>query len=117
MKTIQTTGLKNGLSLIAFCCYAYIVLENQADKLFWFVTIAYALTALFVLLPAIWQKDQLEWRIRVPLFCALSCASWAIAFAMTLLSASVLCAWGQWAMLLVAYLIVILLCFSYKYKD
>ncbi len=117
MNTTEKMSLKNALSLIAFSCYSYIVLENQTNKLFWFVTIAYTLTALYTLLPAIWQTDQLKWRIKIPMFAILSCVSWAIAFVMTLLSVSVLCAWGQWAMLLVAYFIIILLCFSYQYKD
>lgn len=121
MEMIQSTSLKtsikSGLSLIAFCCYAYLVLDGNTDTFFHYVTLAYALTALLVLLPVIWQKDQLQWRIRFPLFCTLFCISWAIAFAMTLLPTNILCPWGQWTMLLIAYLLVILLCFGYKYKD
>lgn len=121
MEMIQSTSLKtsikSGLSLIAFCCYAYLVLDGNTDTFFHYVTLAYALTALLVLLPVIWQKAQLQWRIRFPLFCTLFCISWAIAFAMTLLSTNILGHWGQWTMLLIAYLLVILLCFGYKYKD
>lgn len=121
METTQITSLKtsikSALSLIAFCCYAYLVLDGSTDTFFHYVTVAYALTALFVILPVIWQKKQLQWCIRFPLFCTLFCISWAIAFAMTLLSTNILCPWGQWTMLLTAYLLVILLCFGYKYKE
>lgn len=116
--TRQSIGIKSALSLVAFICYTYLVLSNDMGKLFYYVVIAYSLTSLYIILPIIWVKDSMKWRIRFPVFITLFCLSWVVSFVMIYLSsAHILTTWLQWTMLVVAYLMVIFLSFCYRYDD
>lgn len=116
--TRQSIGIKSALSLVAFICYTYLVLSNDMGKLFYYVVIAYSLTSLYIILPAIWVKDSIRWRIRFPVFITLFCLSWVVSFVMIYLSsAHVLATWLQWTMLVIAYLMVVFLSFCYRYDD
>lgn len=116
--TRQSIGIKSALSLVAFICYTYLVLSNDMGKLFYYVVIAYSLTSLYIILPAIWVKDSIKWRIRFPVFITLFCLSWVVSFVMIYLSsAHVLATWLQWTMLVIAYLMVVFLSFCYRYDD
>ncbi len=116
--TQQSIGIKSALSLVAFICYTYLVLSNDMGKLFYYVVIAYSLTSLYIILPAIWVKDSIKWRIRFTVFITLFCLSWVVSFVMIYLSsAHVLATWLQWTMLVIAYLMVIFLSFCYRYDD
>ncbi len=116
--TQQGVNIKSALSLVAFICYAYLVLSNDVGKLFYYVVIAYSLTSLYIILPVIWVKDSMKWRICFPVFITLFCLSWVVSFVMIYLSsANVLTTWLQWTMLVVAYLMVVFLSFCYRYDD
>ena len=116
--TQQGVNIKSALSLVAFICYAYLVLSNDVGKLFYYAVIAYSLTSLYIILPVIWVKDSMKWHIRFPVFITLFCLSWVISFIMICLSSTnVLTTWLQWTMLVVAYLMVVFLSFCYRYDD
>ena len=116
--THSTVGLKPMFSLVVFICFAYVALCNNTGKLLYYGMIAYSLASLYIILPAIWMKDSLQWRMRFQLFIALFCLSWVIAFVMTLLSSSgILVPWLQWLMFGVAFVLVVISSLGYRYNS
>lgn len=114
--TQQTLIIRSLLSIVVFACYAYVVIGSKdMGKLFHYATVAYALMSLLLLLPAIWMREVLKWSVRIPLFASLFGVSVVIAIAMASLPLmNISSQWVQWAMLAVAWLIVVVSGFGYK---
>ena len=120
MKSIQTiVSVKTLMSLLVFIGFAFLVLCGNTDRVLYYAIIAYSLAAIYLVLPVIWMKDTLKWRMKFSWFVALFCISWAIAFAMVLMSLySILTTlWLQWVMFGVAFIIIAVLSAGYKYQS
>ena len=120
MKSIQTiVSVKTLMSLLVFIGFTFLVLCGNTDRVLYYAIIAYSLAAIYLVLPVIWMKDTLKWRMKFSWFVALFCISWAIAFTMILLSLySILTTlWLQWVMFGVAFIIIAALSSGYKYQS
>ena len=120
MKTTPSNiGIKNLMSLLVFIGFAFLVLCGNTDRVLYYAIIAYSLAAIYLVLPVIWMKDTLKWRMKFSWFVALFCISWAIAFTMVLMSLySILTTlWLQWVMFGVAFVIIAALSAGYKYQS
>ena len=120
MKSIQTiVSVKTLMSLLVFIGFAFLVLCGNTDRVLYYAIIAYSLAAIYLVLPVIWMKDTLKWRMQFSWFVALFCISWAIAFAMILLSSyNILTSlWLQWVLFAIAFIIMAALSAGYKYQS